>query len=334
MDTSTHIAMGFGLAGLSYLDPAVAANPNLANAVLIGTVIGSNAPDFDYIIKLLKGNGMYTEHHRGVSHSIPALFLWTAALSFLIYLPFSDISFFTLLCWTFAAVFLHIAFDIFNSYGTQAARPFTKKWLSLNFIPLFDPFIMALHIIGFILWMITFSPGFIFFYIYIILFIYLITRFILSRKAIRLAERLADLNGVYTIIPTQSLFHWDIVIETDTVFFVGMVHYRQQKLKVIHHFEKMNAEEAPVLMASKDQNVQHFLANSDHTHIIVQRTEHGFEVRWVDLRFRFKEDYPYMATVLLADNYEVISSHTGWIHKPKKKQEQMLKKTRSQSTTF
>lgn len=330
MDTSTHIAMGFGLAGLSHLDPVIAANPSLANAVLIGTVIGSNAPDFDYAIKLVKGNGMYTEHHRGVSHSIPALFLWTITLSIIISFFFHDVSFLTMLCWTFTAVCLHVLFDMFNSYGTQAVRPFTKKWLSLNFVPLFDLFIMSIHIVGFILWIVNFPIGIIFLYVYMIILLYLITRFILSKKAIQLAKNTLCLDGIYTIIPTQHLFNWDVVIETDDHFFVGTIHYHKRKLHLIDEFQKMGIDEPIVTIACKDKNVRHFLANSFHTHITIDRTALGFEVRWTDLRFRFKHHYPYMAAVFLTNDYKIISSHTGWIHKPYKKQK--MKKIASQST--
>jgi len=97
MDTSTHITMGFGLAGLAYLDPNVATNPELATAVMIGTVIGSNAPDFDYTIKILKGNGMYTEHHRGLSHSLPAIIIWPILIAYIIFVLFNQISFIPLL---------------------------------------------------------------------------------------------------------------------------------------------------------------------------------------------------------------------------------------------
>jgi len=46
MDTGTHFAMGIGLFGLAHLDPAVASHPVTAQAVLLGTVLGSQAPDF------------------------------------------------------------------------------------------------------------------------------------------------------------------------------------------------------------------------------------------------------------------------------------------------
>lgn len=36
---------------------------------------------------------------------------------------------------------LHVFVDIFNSYGTQALRPISNKWIQLGVINTFDPII-------------------------------------------------------------------------------------------------------------------------------------------------------------------------------------------------
>ena len=51
MDTGTHVVMGVGLAGLATLDPVVANDPVLFGSVFVGTMLGSQAPDFDTILK-------------------------------------------------------------------------------------------------------------------------------------------------------------------------------------------------------------------------------------------------------------------------------------------
>ena len=52
----------------------------------------------------------------------------------------------------FLAVFLHVFVDIFNSYGTQALRPFSNKWVAIGVINTFDPIIFILHAIAIIIW--------------------------------------------------------------------------------------------------------------------------------------------------------------------------------------
>lgn len=75
MDTGSHLLLGVTLGGLAHLSPGVASDPVLAQAVMAATVIGSNAPDFDTVVRV-KGQTTYIRYHRGVTHSIPALFLW------------------------------------------------------------------------------------------------------------------------------------------------------------------------------------------------------------------------------------------------------------------
>src|SRR5699024_7389214 len=103
MDTGTHVVMGVALGGLATLDPVFAHDPVLYNAVLAGTLIGSQAPDFDTILKL-KNNAVYIRNHRGMTHSIPAVIMWGILISFLIFVFVPEVNFLHLWLWTFFAV--------------------------------------------------------------------------------------------------------------------------------------------------------------------------------------------------------------------------------------
>ena len=69
MDTGTHVVMGVALGGIATLDPVVGMDPSMAQAVMIATIAGSQAPDIDTVLKL-KNNAVYIRHHRGFTHSI------------------------------------------------------------------------------------------------------------------------------------------------------------------------------------------------------------------------------------------------------------------------
>lgn len=71
MDTATHFVMGLGLAGLSFVDPVVASQPSLAGAVMIATVLASQAPDADTALRL-KNNAVYIRNHRGLRIPCPS----------------------------------------------------------------------------------------------------------------------------------------------------------------------------------------------------------------------------------------------------------------------
>ena len=67
-------------------------------------------------------------------------------------------------------MFLHVFVDIFNAYGTQALRPFSKKWVALGVINTFDPFIFGIHCIGILLWVFGADPVMTFSIMYFIIF--------------------------------------------------------------------------------------------------------------------------------------------------------------------
>src|SRR5690625_47311 len=92
MDTGTHIAMGVALGGLATLDPVVANDPTLFQAVFVGAIIGSHAPDFDTILKF-RNNATYIKHHRGITHSIPAIFIWGILIASIIHIVVPEVSF-------------------------------------------------------------------------------------------------------------------------------------------------------------------------------------------------------------------------------------------------
>ena len=75
LDTGTHIVMGVALGGLALADPVVLAESATMSAVVAGVIIGSLIPDVDTVLKL-RNNAVYIRHHRGITHSIPAVLLW------------------------------------------------------------------------------------------------------------------------------------------------------------------------------------------------------------------------------------------------------------------
>ncbi|AZB43265.1 metal-dependent hydrolase [Bacillus sp. FJAT-42376] len=313
MDTSTHIAMGFGLAGLSSLDPAVAADPVLAHAILAGTLLGSNAPDFDYAVKLFKGEGAYLRHHRARSHSVPAWIIWSVLLTACIWPFFSGIDLSRLFGWTFAAVLIHVFVDLFNSYGTQAGRPFSKKWITFDAIYIFDPFIMLLHIIGFALWGGGLPSGQVFAAVYTVMILYMLQRLFASRKVKGKAEaQIASEFKKVKAIPTIRFGIWHVCAESETAFMTG--EYRHGQFTWIHTFKKTSLSSPVIQAALSDPNVQHFHVNAEMAHAILWRKTDGYEVRWFDVRYRTKQHYPFMAIVHVDFDLRIAQSKTGWLH--------------------
>ncbi len=323
MDTATHFAMGFGLAALAHLDPVVASTPGLAEAVMLGTVIGSQAPDLDGFTRLC-GSAAYIRHHRGASHSIPAVFVWTLSIFALIQTLSPQAHWLHLLAWTFLAVCLHVFVDLFNAYGTQGLSPISKKWIAFDVIFIFDPFIFGLHVLGFLFWAAGTRPGPLFLLIYLIIAGYYVIRYQAHKRAIEQTRRTLGIPGEYTLIPTFFWNQWTVIVKTPTHWYVGETH--DGEVMILDTFVRRPENEL-VALAKTNHKVQAFLSFTSYAHVEVKEHDFGYEVRWFDLRYRAKNlgrsHYMFVAVVYLDKQKQIRDSFAGWIHRG---EEQLAKK--------
>lgn len=316
MDTGTHVVMGLALGGLATLDPIVANSAVTTTAVLIGTIVGSQAPDIDTVLKL-KDNAVYIRNHRGITHSIPAVLLWPLAIIAVIYPFFPEANVLHLWLWTFIAVFLHVFVDIFNAYGTQALRPFSSKWVALGVINTFDPFIFGLHVVGLLFWGFGFHAGYTFLTIYGILVAYYIVRFFIQRRVLNEVKRLIPDATDIIISPTLKFHQWRIAVMNKQQFFVGRAH--GNIVIILDQFNRVRVPTSPVIEAAKkDKNLSAFLSFSPVYRWEIDEYDTYYEVRFIDLRYRSKDYYPFVAVVQLDLDLNIMTSYTGWIFSEEK----------------
>lgn len=322
MDTGTHVVMGIALGGLATIDPVVANDPALFNAVLIGTVVGSQAPDFDTVLKL-RNNAVYIRNHRGLTHSIPAVIFWGILISSIIYILAPEINFLHLWLWTFLAVIIHVFVDIFNAYGTQALRPFSHKWIALGFINTFDSYIFCLHVAGIIAWILGANPGTTFLIIYSVIALYYVKRYFDRREIVKkIHEYFPDTEEVVTS-PTMKQNYWRVAITTKDRFYVGTV--ENGHIQLMDEFERVPLPESEIIdIAKTDKNIEAFLSFSPVYRWEIVENERFTEVRFVDLRYRSKGYYPFVAVVQIDDQNNITNSYTGWIFSEQKLQRKLL----------
>jgi inner membrane protein len=310
MDTFSHIVMGLGIGALAQIDPAVSNDPVLSQAVIIGAVIGSNAPDFDLIYRL-KGKGSYFRNHRSHSHSLPALPLWGIVVSGFIAPFFPDAPFLHLFLWTFLAVILHVFFDLFNVHGTQMLLPFSRKWLAFDAIPLLDPYLLMIHFLGFSL-LPFFQIGQTFLVIYIFMFLYLSTR---TLSTVFTKKYLQDhfRNAIrIKLIPRMVLFKWDVIIETKEDFLFGV--FFENSLTIEHTLSKKIDHPELILDSRNDQSVSDFLASTSFIYPFVHECKNGYFIDWRDLRFRTHKFFPYRAILFISSDHKSKKGYVGRIN--------------------
>ncbi|CAH0347633.1 metal-dependent hydrolase [Bacillus sp. CECT 9360] len=311
MDTGTHLVMGIALGGLATLDPVVADSTVTATAVMAGTIIGSQAPDIDTVLKL-RNNAVYIRNHRGLTHSLPAILLWPLLITGTIYVLFPASDLFHLWIWTFLAVFLHVFVDIFNAYGTQAIRPISSRWVALGVINTFDPFIFGIHVAGLLLWGFGFPPGYTFLSMYGILLIYYIARF-REQNIIKESVKVQIPEARKIIMsPTMKYHNWKVAVITEKHFYVARA--SNGYVTILDKFERVPLPVSPVLDAAKhDKNLAAFLSFSPVYRWEIDMSDDSYEVRFIDLRYRSNGYYPFVAVVQLDRDLKITNSYTGWI---------------------
>ncbi|MCM3570603.1 metal-dependent hydrolase [Neobacillus mesonae] len=310
MDTVSHIIAGAGIGALAQMDPVIANDASLTQAVVLGTVIGSNAPDFD-LFYLVKGKGSYYRNHRAWSHSIFALPIWSAAISGIIYSLFTVPSFSHLFFWTFLAVMLHVFFDLFNVHGTQVLLPFSKKWITFDSLPLIDPVIILVHILGFCL-LPFYEAGKTFLIIYLFLFLYVGVRTLYSFMIKRKLEYYFIRSIRIKLIPRTSLFKWDILIETKEDFLFGV--YSDGSLTVEHTFSKEIDFPELVSDSQKHPSISDFLSSTQYAYPFVRSWKNGYFIYWKDLRFRTKKFFPTLAILFISSDFKMKNCFIGTLH--------------------
>lgn len=136
MDNLTHTLTGLAVArmGLDRRVPGAGLTLALAN----------NLPDLDIVAGAF-GRVAYLEHHRAISHALPASPFLAAALAWaLARWPGSTRRFGPTFLVAWFGVLLHIVWDLWTSYGTRILLPFDATWYSLDWMFIVDPLFLLL----------------------------------------------------------------------------------------------------------------------------------------------------------------------------------------------
>jgi inner membrane protein len=311
MDTGTHFVMGIGLFGLAHLDPTVASDPETAQAILLGTVIGSEIPDIDTLYRF-RGNAHYIRHHRGFSHSLPMLVIWPTLLTLVLSLLIPEASWVHLFFWSWIAVFIHIFIDLFNTYGTQALRPLSNRWISWNTLNIFDPFIFAIYLAGFAFWWLyPREPGRIFAIVYLLLIFYVCWRSYAHHQMVKMVKHEVHLPGRYTVTPTIRWNVWNVILETKEKVKVGEI--RKRRLLWTGEVKTEDLFHPATLKSREAEPIDAFLSFTSYGYPKVFKRPYGFEVRWLDVRYYYKKHFPFVAVALLDQHLNIFYSFVGWM---------------------
>ncbi|ADU29005.1 metal-dependent hydrolase [Evansella cellulosilytica] len=302
MDTSTHIVTGIGIAGLAHLDPSVS---QLSLGLLTCTILGSNAPDFDFLMKY-KSKEAYVKEHRGTSHSIPMVLCWALFISSIVAF-ISSVPFYSLFIWTLLAVVSHVIFDIFNIYGTQALRPFSDKWIALHLLPIFDPYIMGAHLLGICFWMYGFHPGVTFLIVYLIIALYILVRYVKYATIISQLKKNTNEDISFTLLPTVNMNKWSVIANKQEQYSLGKYVYGSVTWSKV--LPKPSEKNKVIKASMKSRFISFIKKRSQYVHAKIVKKVDGYEVHWFDIRYQSKIDEPFIAVIHLDKQLNLIKSN-------------------------
>lgn len=142
MEILTHLTTGLVLAG-----PLTVARPATAAALVLGSVV----PDLDVIGRLTGKLGFFRWHqtmtHGPVGWVVLPLLLWAGLSAGGVWDPWAPFAF-------AAAIMLHSAMDVSNTYGVALLAPWSWKRYRLDWVFLFDLPVILLNLaaVGVTLW--------------------------------------------------------------------------------------------------------------------------------------------------------------------------------------
>lgn len=142
MDNLTHTLFALTLAN--------AGLRRAGRGVTATLVLASSIPDLEFVTGIAGGRVAYLSAHRGPTHGPLGLALG-AAMAACVFLARrwrgrrdDDASFPALVLAGLVGVAGHVAIDFATAYGTRVLSPFSDVWYGVDWLPIVDPWLLAL----------------------------------------------------------------------------------------------------------------------------------------------------------------------------------------------
>lgn len=173
-------------------------------------VLLAMAPDADYILHYFSDT-LYLEHHRGVTHSLLMLPLWTWLIASL--MPLSRERY-PVLPWLIgAALAMHILLDLITSFGTMILAPLSDWRASFDLVFIIDPIFTGLMLLPLLLGIFLKDRIRLLAVLSLTLMgFYLALTLVAHHKALELAHRDQPAAIAWAALPLPfSPFHWQLI---------------------------------------------------------------------------------------------------------------------------
>jgi inner membrane protein len=281
------------------------------------------------VIRLFGGEVPYLRHHRGITHSIPAWFLWPTLFAVILNLFFPG-HFWLIWFWSLLGVLVHVGMDLLTTYGTVAFWPLSGKRVGWDILMIVDLVLWAFGAWGIYLWSAGYTPQRVLLYAVVPSLVYIAVRAIVQlrmRKKVRQAfpgQRIKRLS----VIPSFGLNAWNLVVDAESGFHVGKA-YLRKGIHVEKTFDKTHQFDMNPRWLEQAQEQSEiyrvFTWFARHLHIEAHPLEEGgVRLDLADLAYRMRDRMAFTAHIVLDADGNVVQEYLG---DKRMKQARKLKKT-------
>lgn len=300
MDPVTHGIVGLAIAAIAG-EPAAITNP-----YAIGSLLGAIIPDGDIIMQI-KGHYSYLKNHRGVSHSLPFVFIYGGAITLFLSLLFPGALVLKLFLYALAGCLSHLMLDITNSFGAKIFWPFFNKKYTVDLLLVYDPVLLILSLAIIIPTLRNIIHPAI---TILLLFSYLLFRSRMKSYVKRtIKENMKKEGEIYfvRVLPSiVGLLKWHFIIKFKDKKIVGEINIFPKGIKVIDILDNLDTE---LYNAVKNTKVAEFFREfTPIFHIGCKKLSTGYEISFTDLRYYMAKDFLHHATAILDENLTLVSS--------------------------
>lgn len=300
MDPLTHGVIGLAISTFSGTPVGV------MNPITLGCSIGAMAPDIDVITKFIWDDKVYLKHHRGFSHTMPALLGLSGIITGILHMVFPGSALMDIFIWTLIGALSHTMFDILNSYGARLI-PFVKRKFKMNLLMLYDPVVTILALV-----LIFKSQKSLVVYTtsVTIFIVYLFARLLMRKRA----EKIIIKNFAHgykiisiDVLPALMAFHkWNFVLSTNSHNIAGQVNILNKHIETRKKFRR---EDKDMVKFFKGTNAgQYFTKLSPNYHVAQTSFDGGIILEGIDLRYFMRDDFMHHATVIIDENKNILES--------------------------
>lgn len=299
LDNLTHTLTGLALAraGLGRNTPRAGLTLALA----------CNLPDID-IVTGLWGRVAYLEHHRGITHAFAASPFLAAALAWAMSYFIREASRVRLFVLAWLGIVIHIASDLWTTYGTRVFLPFDATWYAGDWIFIIDPTLLAILALAVLASRFSKSPGAAQFFVLVAL-AFVAARAFVHSNALAAAQRIAGpaYADVRALPSPVSWRQWRVVAQNESTFAEGAVALGGATLP-LRVERKLPETELTRRIAATDRAARVFLSFSSYPRLEIRRDGDFTNITWRDLRFSDRRVRGFLCEVVVDESQRIVSS--------------------------